>query len=154
MESVGLDESKVVVRRLLPADFEAVVALDARLVGRRRTEYFKLKLDQSLAQSGIVVSLAAELDRCFVGFLLVRVFYGEFGILEPVAVLDTLGVHPDFRGRGVGAALLDQLRTDLRALGVARLQTEVSWDDPELLTFFHHQGFRPAARLCLDLALE
>ena len=153
MESERLDESKVVVRRLLPADFEAVVALDARLVGRRRTEYFKLKLDQSLAQSGIVVSLAAELDRCFVGFLLVRVYYGEFGILEPVAVLDTLGVHPDFRGRGVGAALLDQLRTDLRALGVARLQTEVSWDDPELLTFFQHQGFRPAARFCLDLEL-
>jgi hypothetical protein len=29
----------------------------------------------------------------------------------------------------------------------------VSWDDPELIAFFHSQQFRPAERLCLDLSL-
>jgi len=143
----------VMVRRLLPADLEAVISLDARITGRSRSEYFKLKLDQNLKQTGIVVSLAAELDGLFAGFLLARVYYGEFGILEPVAVLDTIGVHPDFQRKGVGAALMDQLRTDLSGLGVPRLQTEVGWAEPHLIAFFHHEGFQPAARFCLDLDL-
>lgn len=148
------ERETVVVRRLRVEDLEAVIVLDAKITGRRRTEYFKLKLKQSLAETGIALSLVAEFDGCFVGFLLAGVYYGEFGLLEPAAVLDTIGVHPDFQGRGVGAALLDQLRTNLMGLGVPRLQTEVSWDDPRLLSFFHHEGFRPAERLCLDLDLE
>lgn len=154
MEGSSLPETEqVIVRRLQPEDTEAVIALDARITGRLRSEYFRMKLKQSLGETGIVVSLAAELDGIFSGFLLARVYYGEFGILEPVAVLDTLGVHPDFQRHGVGAALMDQVRTDLAGLGVPRLQTEVSWDDPSLLTFFHRQGFRPAERYCLDLDL-
>lgn len=144
---------RVKVRCLRPADLGAVIALDAKNSGRRREEYFRLKLQQNLAETGVKVSLAAELDGCFCGFLLARVYYGEFGMLEPVSVLDTLDVHPDFQGRGVGGALLAQLRRNLAALGVPRLQTEVSWDAPRLLSFFHHQGFRPAERLCLDLDL-
>lgn len=151
MEQSSPRQEKTIVRSLKPADLEPVIALDAKNVGRRREEYFKVKLEQNLAETGIKVSLAAEQDGCFCGFLLARVYYGEFGILEPVAVLDTLGVHPGFRRRGVGTALLGQLCLNLSGLGVTRLQTEVDWDDQELLTFFHREGFRPAPRLCLDL---
>jgi ribosomal protein S18 acetylase RimI-like enzyme len=153
MERMETAADTVLVRGLRPEDLEPVIALDAKIVGRRREEYFKVKLRQNLAETGIKVSLAAELEGCFSGFLLARVFYGEFGTMEPVAVLDTLGVHPDFRQRGVGTALLLQLRRNLGALRVSRLQTEVGWDNQELLAFFHREGFRPAARLCLDLDL-
>lgn len=147
-------EGAVVVRRLRPQDLDDVIALDARSSGRRREEYFKLKLKQALADTGIQVSLAAELEGAFAGFLLARVYYGEFGMTEPAAVLDTIGVRPDLRGRHVGGALLGQLRTNLLGLGIARLQTEVGWESLELIAFFHHEGFRPAPRLCLDLDLE
>jgi GNAT superfamily N-acetyltransferase len=147
------ESGNVSVRRLHPTDLERVIALDAKAVGRRRDEFFRIKLQQNLAETGIQVSLAAELDGIFTGFLLARVYYGEFGALEPAAVLDTLDVHPDFRGRGVAAALVRQLRTNLAGLGVARLRTEVDWDTPELLTFFAHEGFRPAPRFCLELDL-
>jgi ribosomal protein S18 acetylase RimI-like enzyme len=105
-------------------------------------------------ESGIKISLAAELDGLFAGFLLARVYYGEFGTMEPAAVLDTIGVHPDFRHQGIGTALMRQLRTNLRGLGVPRLQTEVHWDNRDVLAFCHHEGFRPAQRFCLDLDLE
>lgn len=141
------------VRRMKWDDLEAVVSLDQRITGRRRTEYFRLKLKETLSDTGLVISLAAEVDGRIAGFLLARVYYGEFGLVEPAAFLDTLGVHPDLRGRGVASALLDQLQTDLTALRVGRLQTEIDWDDPDLLTFFQHEGFRPASRLCLDLDL-
>ena len=151
---VGSSEFDTVeVRRLHPRDLEAVIRLDSKIVGRRRDEFFKVKLEQALADTGIQVSLAAESDGAFVGFSLCRVYYGEFGSMERVAVLDTLGVNPDFGGHGVGKALLRQLRTNLLGLGITQLQTEVNWSEPDLLAFFQHAGFLPAPRLALDLDL-
>jgi ribosomal protein S18 acetylase RimI-like enzyme len=144
----------VLVRQLTPDDYDRIVAIDARAVGRRRDEFFKVKLRQAFGDTGVAVSLAAELDRSVVGFVLARVYYGEFGLTERVAVMDVLGVHPDFRGRGVGAALIDQLRTNLLGLGIHTLQTQVSWDDPPLIAFFQREGFVIAQRLSLDLDLE
>jgi ribosomal protein S18 acetylase RimI-like enzyme len=153
MQDATLETENVLVRTLRPSDLEAVIRIDAKNVGRRRDEFFKMKLAQNLAESGIKVSLAAELDGAFVGFLLSRVFYGEFGCPEPVAVLDTFGVNPDFQRRGVGHALLHQLRTNLKGLGVGLLRSEVRWDEFDLLAFFQREGFQPAPRLCLDLEL-
>ena len=139
LDAPNLEEQDVLVRRLRPDDLDAVIALDAKVIGRRREEYFKLKLKQALSDTGIEVSLGAELEQIFVGFLLARVYYGEFGALEHVAVLDTMAVNPDFQGRGVGTALVDQLRVNLLGLGIQTLQTEVSWRNPRLLTFFNRK---------------
>jgi ribosomal protein S18 acetylase RimI-like enzyme len=146
-----IESASVVVRGLRPEDLDRVIALDAKITGRRREEFFRVKLQQNLQETGIKVSLAAEVDGSFCGFLLARVFYGEFGTMEPAAVLDTIDVDPGTQGRGVGRALLDQLCTNLAGLGVGELRTEASWDTPPLLAFFQREGFRPAPRLCLDL---
>lgn len=143
----------VLVRNLRPDDLEALVAIDAAAVGRRREKFLSLKVKQAFADSGIAASLVAELDDHVVGFVLARVYYGEFGVVEPAAVLDVMAVHPDYRGRRVAAALVDQLRTNLLGLGIPILQTEVRWSNPELITFFQHEGFTLAPRLCLDLNL-
>ena len=125
-----------------------------RITGRERARLLRAQAGRRTSSTrASQVSLAAELDGILVGFLLARVWTGEFGLTEPVAVLDTIGVHPEFQHHGVGDALLDQLATNLRGLDVATLRTEVAWDGFELLRFFHHDGFRPAPRLCLDLDL-
>ncbi len=143
----------VLIRSLRSDDIDAITAIDERAVGRRRDRFLSLKMKQAMSDTGIAVSLAAELDGHVVGFLLARLYYGEFGVTEPAAVLDVLGVHGDYRGRHVAAALLDQLRTNLLGLGIGTLQTEVSWNHPDLITFFQHEGFTIAPRLCLDLDL-
>lgn len=143
----------VMIRNLRPDDIGPITAIDEAAVGRRRDRFLALKMKQAFADTGIAVSLAAELDDHVVGFLLARLYYGEFGVVEPAAVLDVVGVHPDYRGRHVAAALVDQLRTNLLGLGIGTLQTEVSWRHPELITFFQHEGFALAPRLCLDLDL-
>ena len=143
----------VLVRNLRLEDADALVSIDAASTGRRRDRFLALKMKQAFADTGIAMSLVAELDQHVVGFLLARVYYGEFGVVEPAAVLDVLGVHPDYRGRRVAAALIDQLRTNLLGLGIPTLQTEVRWEDVELIGFFQHEGFKPAPRLCLDLNL-
>ncbi len=143
----------VLVRNLRADDLDLLVAIDAAATGRRRERFLALKVKQAFTDSGIAASLVAELDDHVVGFVLARVYYGEFGVVEPAAVLDVLGVHPDYRGRHVASALVDQLRTNLLGLGIPTLQTEVRWSSPELITFFQHEGFTLAPRLCLDLDL-
>lgn len=144
----------IVVRRLEAKDLEPMIALDAKITGRRREQFFRTKVQQALAETGVQLSLAVEVDGLFGGFVLARVFYGEFGAPEPSAVLDTVGVRPDLAGKGVGRALLRQLCTNLRGLGVPHLDTEVGWDQQALLHFFHNVGFAPAPRFCLSLDLS
>lgn len=141
------------IRTARAADLDALVAIDAAASGRRREAFLAQKLTQALGDTGIAMSLVAEVDGHVVGFLLARVYYGEFGVVEPSAVMDVLGVHPDYRGRHVASALVDQLRTNLLGLGIVTLQTEVRWDNADLLRFFQHEGFTVAQRICLDLDL-
>lgn len=145
-----LESERLVVRRLRADDLGRVIALDAKVVGRERGKFFEQVLERNLRETGIQVSLAAELEGLFAGYLLAHAYHGEFGTLEPVAVLESFSVHPDFRRQGVGTALLRQLMIDLRALGLDKLRTEVDWRDLGLLGFFHRAGFVPAPRLLLE----
>jgi ribosomal protein S18 acetylase RimI-like enzyme len=144
----------VLVRNLRADDLDALIAIDAASVGRLRDRFLASKVKQAFADTGIAASLVAEVDAHVVGFALARVYYGEFGVIEPAAVLDVVGVHPDYRGRRVASALIDQLRTNLLGLGIPTLQTEVRWDSGDLIAFFRCEGFSPAPRLCLDLDLN
>ena len=76
-----------------------------------------------------------------------RADLGDFGRPEPVAVIDTLGVDPDYARRGVGHALVSQLVANLGALRVERVETIVAQRDLALLGFLYGLGFEPAQRL-------
>jgi ribosomal protein S18 acetylase RimI-like enzyme len=144
-----LDTDAVVVRSLDGRDLDAIVRIDATLTKRTRREYYRDKIEAFL-RSRLRTSLVAELDGIVVGFLMASTYYGEFGELEPTSVIDSLGVHEDFRHRHVGAALMRQFMMNARALGVTKLRTEVAWNDVELLRFFDHHGFRLGGRLVLE----
>jgi ribosomal protein S18 acetylase RimI-like enzyme len=140
----------VPVRQLEAQDLDAVVRIDARHSGRSRREYYQRKIAEALRESGVRISLAASTDGCFAGFLLGRVYFGEFGVPEAVAIIDSIGVDPTFAGKKVGAALLAQLESNMRALGVDRIQTQVEWDSFRLLGFLDSMGFGPAPVLTLE----
>ena len=57
------------------------------------------------------------------------------------------------RGKHVGQALMRQLRMNLHALQVEKIETLVDWDRMDLVRFLGAQGFQPAPRLCLRLEL-
>ncbi|HJP02308.1 MAG TPA: GNAT family N-acetyltransferase [Planctomycetota bacterium] len=150
-EPNSMETESVLIRRLRPSDLKPVIAIDAKAMGRRRAEYFKIKLEMAQNETGVEVSLAAELDGMFVGFLIARVYCGDFGVADSTATLEVLGVHPGFRGRGVGHALVLQLTTNLLGLGVGQVSTEVNWNDPSMIGFIQREGFAPAPRFCVDL---
>jgi ribosomal protein S18 acetylase RimI-like enzyme len=149
----ALDTDAVLVRNLRADDLDAMVRIDRAITGHARRGYYEIKMKEALAPGTMRISLAAEEDGRLAGFMLGSLYYGEFGLPEPSAVLDTIAVDPQLRGRRIGKALLRQLVTNLRALGIDKIRTEVEWDQFELMGFLASRGFAPARRLCLDLDL-
>jgi GNAT superfamily N-acetyltransferase len=143
----------ILVRRLSSDDAPRLVKIDRAITGRNRTAWYEGKLKRALEESDVCVSLGAEVEGLLVGAVLGSLHYGEFGLPEPIAVLDTILVDSDSAGRGVGTALLDQLVQNLRALGIERLRTEVAWDEHALNRFLGCHGFSPAPRLVLERLL-
>jgi ribosomal protein S18 acetylase RimI-like enzyme len=138
------------VRSMAAGDLDAIARIDRHITGRDRTDYLRHKLDEALLDSAVRVSLVAEHDGAPVGFVMARVDFGDYGRTEPVADLDTIGVHPDFAHHGVGRALLSQLLLNLAALHVERLETQVRNDDLELLRFFQAAGGKASQRLVFE----
>lgn len=145
--------SDVTVRELVPEDLDRLVRIDRHATGHDRRDFYAKRLQMALQETGIRVSLAAEVDGTLVGFVLGRVFHGEYGRTESLATIDSIGVDPAFRTQGIGHALLEQLRRNLTALRIERVETTVDWDQWELLRFLQGIGFRPAPRLALELPL-
>ena len=145
-----LETDHVEVRNLKAEDLDWVVRIDSQHSGKQRKEFYKVKLAEVAKDTGVRISLAAYVKGEPAGFLMGRLYYGEFGQPEPVAILDSMGVSTAFTGQKVGAALMRQLEMNLSGLGIERLQTQVEWDQVELLKFFQRVGFKPAARLCLE----
>jgi ribosomal protein S18 acetylase RimI-like enzyme len=146
----SLARDRIPVRSMAEGDLGALVAIDRRITGRDRSAYFARKLADALHESDVRVSLVADLDGRPAGFIMARVDLGEFGRMEPVAVMDTIGIDPEYRRKGVGQALLSQLLANLATLRVERVLTEIEWSDLELIGFFNHCGFAPSPRLCFD----
>ncbi|MGQ0681698.1 GNAT family N-acetyltransferase [Bradyrhizobium sp.] len=148
-----LARDRIPVRSMAAGDLVALVEIDSRITGRKRVKYFERKLQDALSESDVRVSLVAELDGVAVGFIMARVDLGEFGRVDTTAVLDTIGVHPDYQHRGVGQALISQLLMNLGTLRVENLRTEVDWNDRVLLGYLDRCGFRPSQQLCFDRSL-
>ncbi len=149
----ALSRDIILIRTMAEDDRTALVHIDAKITGRNRKPYYARKVAEALDESGIRLSLVAELDDHVVGFIMANVDYGEFGVTEREAVIHTLGVDPDYTHRDVGTALLSQLIANLVALRVDKVITEVDWTGGEftgLLGFLRDSGFFPSLRLSLS----
>lgn len=139
------------IRTLRAEDCARLVRMDQEISGRNRRAWYEGKVRRALAEADVKISLGAEVDGVLVGALLGSVHYGEFGLPEPVAILDTVLVDPAYGRRGVASAMLRQLLLNLSALRIERLRTEVAWDEFDLTEFFAKAGFTPVPRLVLEL---
>jgi GNAT superfamily N-acetyltransferase len=142
------------VRPMRPEDVREIVRIDHGITGRDRGSFITARLAEAMDDSPIRVSLAARLDGAIVGFVMARADLGDFGRTEPVAVVDTIGIDPEYTHRGVGKALLAQLFANLSALQVERVETVVKAADLALLGFFQSAGLRPSQRLPFACRLD
>lgn len=149
-----LARDRIPMRSMAESDLRALINIDRRITGRDRSAYFARKLAEAIHDSDVRVSLVAEQDGVPVGFIMARVDLGEFGRTDPVAVMDTIGVDPDYRDHGIGRALMSQLLANLGTLRVERLLTELDWTDRGLMGFLETCGFTPSPRLSFDRTID
>ena len=150
----ALSRDRIPVRSMTEADLDALIAIDRRTSGLDRSAYYSRKQREVMHEAGVRVSLVAELDSHPVGFIMARVDFGEFGHTAPQAVMDTIGVDPGYRERGVGRALMSQLIANLVTLRVEHVRTELDWDDVGLIGFLAEVGFEPAQCVALRRKLS
>ena len=60
-----------------------------------------------------------------------------------VAKLDDVSVQEDRRGTGVGTAMIEQLKEELRGQSVMRIDVAVHVDNPQAKRFYEKLGFVP-----------
>jgi ribosomal protein S18 acetylase RimI-like enzyme len=140
----------VMIRALKKDDLNAIVGIDERVLGENRRNYWERKLELMNDRSS-QISLVAEVEGEVQGFILGDVSGWEFGVPETVGWIDTIGIDPAYQKKGLATALSRELIQNLKALRVKTIYTLVSWNDWDLLQFFHAMGFTRGDMINLEL---
>jgi ribosomal protein S18 acetylase RimI-like enzyme len=144
----------VTVRPVDLSDLDAIVAIDEKLGGHSRKDYWRVRLDIAALRPPWMSSVA-ELDGRVVGFLLGWVGESEFGIGVPTAWIDLIGVDPAYRGRGVGQALVDRFVDGGQSLrAIRKVATLIDLDQADIREFFVRRGFRHGPMIQLERNLD
>ncbi len=140
------------IRTLKKDDLNAIVGIDERVLGENRRNYWERKLELMNDRSS-QISLVAEVEGEVQGFILGDVSGWEFGVPETVGWIDTIGIDPAYQKKGLATALSRELIQNLKALRVKTIYTLVSWNDWDLLQFFHAMGFTRGDMINLELKI-
>ncbi|NQW53172.1 MAG: GNAT family N-acetyltransferase [Rhodospirillales bacterium] len=137
----------VAIRPAQATDLTAISALDARLTGSDKPDYWRERFapDRHF--------LVAETARgALAGFIAGEIRAWEFG--QPAAGwVFAIQVDPKTRLKGVGSALFEALAARFKAQGVTRVRTLVDRKDHLILSFFRAQGMTAGPSLQLDKEL-
>lgn len=91
---------------------------------------------------------AATVEDRYVGYALVRIrsgsdFAASWSASERLAELVILAVLPDWRGQGVGSALLDAVEARLRELAVEDMVISVVTTNDDAMRLYRRRGAEP-----------
>ena len=143
----------ITVRSLEPDDLDAVVAIDEKLTGHLRKDFWRTRFDIAALRPPWM-SAVAELDGRLAGFLFGWVGESEFGIAGATGWIDLIGVDPAYRGHGVAHALLERFirgGQELRAIG--KVATLIDLGQADIREFFVGAGFRTGPMVQLERSL-
>jgi len=142
----------VKIRSFGKEDLEAIVEIDEKVLGENRRSYWERKLEL-MNNKASQVSLVAEVEGKVVGFILGDVSGWEFGVPDTIGWIDTIGIDPVYQKKGLATALASELIKNLKTIGVRSIYTLVSWNDWDLLQFFHAMGFTRGDMINLELKI-
>jgi GNAT superfamily N-acetyltransferase len=136
------------IRPVQVSDLAAISALDARLTGSDKPDYWR-----DMLAPGRHFLLAEPGKGALAGFIAGEIRAWEFG--QPAAGwVFAIQIDPKLRLKGVGTALFDALVARFKAEGVTRVRTLVDRKDHLILSFFRAQGMVAGPSLQLDMDLS
>lgn len=154
--AASLDMQEVSIRAMRQADLAAVVELDAHAFGSARPAYFERRLtvlDAADAGTRAIFLVAVYRDQV-IGFVMGTLAYGEFGLTQVTAILDSIAVHPLYQHQGVGQQLTEVFIKQSARQGASSVYTLVNWDNWTLLKVFHALGFTLASTIPLERRID
>ena len=150
----AMSRSAIAVRPVELSDLDAIVRIDEKLSGQTRTEYWRQRLEVAALRPPWM-SLVAETDGRVVAFLLGWVGESEFGIAQPTAWVDLIGVDPPYRGRGVAQTLLQRFVASGRELrAVGKVATLIDLGQTDVSEFFTRVGFHHGPMIQMERPIE
>ena len=150
-----MNESTIKIRLMKADDFDAVVAIDGKILKASRPEYYEVKFEKLFQSKDYLPTslVAEEEDGTVVGFVMGELYMGEYGIFQEEASLDTIGVDPDSQHKGIGEQLINEFMDHLRTVGVKKINTLIDWNDSKLIHFFSANQFSPSKTINLERSL-
>jgi len=130
---------KIVIRKLQAGDALRVGDICADITQAPVAEDF-VQMLQVQSEKENDLSFVAELDGKVIGYMISTIMSGIFGIKRS-AWISTMGVAPNFMGRGIGEKLAEKTFEVARETGLEDIYTSVQWDSPDLLSYFKTMGF-------------
>lgn len=146
----------VFIRSMEHADLAVVVELDALVFGDARAQYFERRLaalNEKDADKRMIF-LVADYQGTAIGFVMGTLAYGEFGLTQVTAILDSIAVHPGYQQQGIGRQLIESFIKHGTLQGAAAVYTLVNWDNWTLLKVFHSLGFVLASTIPLERRID
>lgn len=134
------------IRLMTADDFDAVVRIDEKILKTSRPEYYELKFEKLFESREYLPTsfVAQNQDGTVVGFIMGELFMGQYGISHEGATVDTIGVDPDVRDKGIGKRLMAEFIDHLKDLDVKKINTLVEKNNSQLMHFFNSNQFRPS----------
>jgi len=145
----------VTIRRVRETDIPHVIALDERITGLAKADYWRdifRRYTQSRAgERFFLVAAAPEKasEPPILGFIIGEIRAWEFGS-APCGWVFALSVDPSARLLGVGQALFESISNEFKQAGVSKMRTMVARDNQLHSLFFRGEGMMAGPYIQLE----
>lgn len=148
----GNSATAVTIREAEPVDIEPVAALDRRITGVAKADYYR-KAYTRYGTRPDRYFLVAERDGKILGFIIGETRAWEFGS-PPCGWIFAIGVDAEAREGGIGSRLFAAIAARMKTSGVATVRTMLARDDALNMAFFRSQGMRGGSFIELEMPLD
>ncbi len=160
-QQAGSDKKsdRIVIRAASPADVDAIVALDKRVTGVAKPEYWRDIFQRYKTRRQkerfflIAVPKGARNDGPLLGYIVGEVRAWEFGS-EPCGWVFAFSVNPDTRLQGIGEQLFEAISEKFKALGIKMMRTMVARENQLHMAFFRSEGMTGGPFIQLEKELD
>ncbi|MBU6442586.1 MAG: GNAT family N-acetyltransferase [Alphaproteobacteria bacterium] len=147
-------EKAVGIRRAEARDVAFVIALDKKITGIEKPDYWHDMFERYGAnRQDERFFLIAEMNGALEGFIIGETRAWEFGS-PPCGWVFAIQVWPGKRLKGVGAQLFEALCDCFRAAGVTTVRTMIARDNTSVLSFFRSCGLMAGPFIELEAPLR
>jgi ribosomal protein S18 acetylase RimI-like enzyme len=154
MKPASSDESAFTIRTVTGDDMHAVAALDQRISGIAKPDYWQDVFERyGGRRKGRFFLMAEDANKKLLGYIMGEVRAWEFDS-PPCGWIFGINVDPGTRQGGVGTALYQSICDGFKKQGILTVRTTVSRKNELVMSFFRSQGMMASNFIELETELE